>query len=143
MEAVASTHEVLEDVCAVIPTGCSGIDLGIQIELGEEELSGTHACMAIGGSVLSRKITIGDDVLEFVLQPLEEVSPLDLGRSDSHDSVLVGKRNITEVVKCMIICNCTENPCLVHVSILEGRVEIQFLDFTDEFVCRGNLHEDT
>ena len=142
MQAVTIGHQVLQHGGAFVPFGLAGEHLGVQVELGQQEPGGAHADMTGLDGAFAGQVIAADDVLQFFLQPGEEVGPLDLDGRLAHHVVFRGERHVSEAVDRMVIGDGAEKPGFIPVTEFQALVGGDEVHFADELVGGTHLHED-
>ncbi len=142
MELVAVTHQAAEHLGALVVHRGARIDLGVQIQLGEQELGHTLVGAGIAVAAGSCERAVVDQVVQFLLKPVEKVGKVDLVGEGTHHARLVSERHVAEVVDGVVVSQGAEHAGLGDEFFLVGETHVGSLRFADELVGSGHLHED-
>ena len=143
MQAVAVVHEVFQHVSALLPLGRAGVDLGVEVELGEDELDGPLVDAAVLGGTGCGEGAVVDDVGQFGLQPVVQVGAFDLLRLLGDLGILVSEGDVAEIVQGVIVAQGTQGAGLGDIFVLCREGQFRSFGLADEFIALGNLEEHT
>ena len=143
---VVLTYEILADSSTVSVTILAYVNLSVEVQLSKNHLNEALVATAVYVSTLSCEVIALDKLLTLILNPCEEVSTVDLLRTNStYCIVLSCERYVTEHVDSVVVRQSTQCASLSDESalILELNACRVVVHLADELVAKAYLIENT